>query len=906
MPILKTRLIKPAIRHYYVTRENILGYLELQSESPLILVVGAAGYGKSITISQWLTKRRCNYGWISLDSDCNDLRTFLEYLVGSIQINYPGKFSELHSICDATVLPGERIISDLFLNEITTFDEKFVVVLDDYHFINNDQIHRVLNQILKYPSEYLQIIVISRKDPPLDLSVLKAYGEVGEVRMSNLKFDEKEAIELADNISTKGFSHDEVAQLVSATEGWIVGLKLGIHSISQGSDLRHVLSNLAHEKHSISQFLMDEILYPQEKTIRDCFYKASILSHFCKSLLFEICASDEIGDKNLVPDSKCFLSEISANSLFVVPLDTDQVWFRFHHLFGEILLKQLEKRFTPEEISGLHAKASRWFAANGYFDEALKHALKAGDIQFAIWVIEKQLPDLLDNENVSLLHQWLSQIPGEVSNSHFSLNLIRAFVCEAKHDQAGMEKALNRAFTLLPRSSRDRQETIYRGYFFSMQAMFFYMGGKLRECLSASAKALEILEEECGYMKDIALVYQAFALVAMGKRSEAEKKLNDYRELIEPADKMGSARNNIAASMISFLNGDLPRIHNLLFPLVEFYKGKALRITKGILNNYLGFVYYQWNQLEESSSLLNDSWAHRFPGRPFWMLQSLFLKVSIHYTRGEYAKLNQLFEEAHRFVNDISLPELRHLISTMQIEFALRDHSLDHARELFQRTGPYKMKPIWYYFIPQLTRIKFLIFEGREENLEDADLELNELIDFGRSTNNVNVLVQSLATMAILRNRQVKKQEALTCLSEALNHARPGGLIRVFVDMGIEMRDLIIQHNTRTIDDPFVNKILEVFALEKTKPRRASHQEKTQNRSAATPSTITSNGTEILSQQEIRLLKLISEGYQNKQIAAKMFLAPNSVKKYLYDLYQKLGVNNRTRAINTAKEQNII
>jgi len=899
MQVLKTRLYKPVLKPQYVIREKILEYLDLHVDNSLILAVAAAGFGKSVTISQWLDHRGSKYGWISLDNDCNDLRIFLDYLVSCIQITYPKSMGHFQGTTNAIELPSLRAISNLLINEIVNLDEEFVLVLDDYHLINNPQIHKLLTEILKFPSPNLKLVIISRKDPPLILSALRAYDDVSEVRMSELRFDNEEVISLADKLSAQTFRPETVAELVRATEGWIIGLKLAIQSISQGRDLTVVLSDLVNERQSISQFLMNEIMLPQTQNVRDCLYKASVLSRFCEDLLIAVCGDNEIQDDQL--NKHDFFNEITKKTLFIISLDSDQIWFRFHHIFGEFLQNQLENRFSSKEISGLHTKASRWFESNGYIDEALQHAIKAGDIPFALQIIETQLTALLDNEKLSLLDRWLRLLPEEASDNYFTPNLIRAFLCESKHEVAGMEKALDKAFKLLPPFSlEDRQSKISRGYFFAVQSMFFYLTGRTKESLLASTTSLELLEKENGYLKDAALSYHVFALVATGKWFEANEKVTNYRQQIKPDDQLGLARNSIVSSLISFLSGNLPRIYDALYPIIDFYSGKSHMMAKGMLNNYLGFVYYQWNQLDAAIPILDNTWAHRYSGRTYWVVQSLFLQVLVHHAKGEYAELNTLFEEANQFADDNKLPALNPFIATIQLEIAIRDNALEQARQIFRKTESNYIRPLWHYHIPQLTRIKFRLFEGGKENFEFAYREINELLDFGRSTNNINVLIQTLTLMALLHIRTGQIQEALASLAEALSFARPGGFIRVFVDMGDDIRDLMINHKNNNADDHFVNSILDAFALEQAAKKQKTHQEQI----------ITNNPSleqkEILTAKEIEILKLIALGLKNKEIAEKQFLSLNSVKKYIYFIYEKLEVKNRVSAINLAKQMNLI
>jgi len=873
----------------------------LNVDNSLTLVVAAAGYGKSVTISQWLDHKGSKYGWISLDNDCNDLRVFLDYLVSCIQITYPDSLGDIQDLVNSMDIPPVKVISDLFVNEIMNLEEEFVLVLDDYHLINNQQIHALLSEILKYPSPKLKIVLLSRKDPPLMLSSMKAYGKVNEIRMTNLRFNEKEVISLANNISAQPFSFDTATELVKVTEGWIIGLRLAIQSVIQGRDLKIVKSEMSNDRMLIAQFLTDEILLPQSQYIRDCLYKATVLDRFCEGLLISVCTNDEIQDGKVNDIRIGFFAEITKKTLFIIPLDSDQTWFRFHHLFREILKKQMDEKYTADQISALHRNAARWLEMNGYSNEAMNHAILSGDDEFVNQIFENHFQELLDNERLPVLERWVKSMPREVLRKHITPNLVRAFLCDAKQEFNEMEKVLNRTLELLkPLSRENSQNKIKWGNFYAIQAIFFYLTGRIHESLSSSTQAIDLLDNEVSFLKDAAILYHAFALIALGKRKEAEKKVIHYRNALPSDDQLALVRSSIVEAMVFFLAGDLPHIYKSIHSIIDFYKGKSFLTTRSMAIHYVGIVYYQWNQLDEAIPWLKDSWDHRFSGRPYWVIHNLFIRALILYAKNEKTELNQLFEQAHKYADEIEMPDLHPSIAAMEVEISLRDDDFERIQQFHHKSTYDFIPPLFYYYIPQLTRIRFRLKEGGRENLETAYHELKELIDFGRSTSNVNVLIQTLPTMAILHHQQGKNQEALKSLSEALNLAKPGGILRVFVDMGEEIRDLILLLKNKSAQDPFVNRILEAFALHQSVKNHEPEQDKIINDSTL----IETNET--LSAKEIEILKLVALGLQNKEIAEKLFLSPNSIKKYLYDIYQKLEVNSRTHAINKAIQLNLI
>lgn len=900
MPVLLTRLYKPLIKEHYVTRSKILDYLDLHGDNSLTLVVAPAGYGKSVTISQWLERNGSKYGWISLDNDCNDLRVFVNYLVNGIQITYPSSLKNIQDLGNVMDLPAVKVISNLFINEITKLKEDFALVLDDYHLISNQQIHDLINEFLKYPTDKLKLFILSRRDPPLKLSSFKAYDQVNEIRMSELRFDENEVIDLSKMISSHPIDPDTASVLVAATEGWIIGLRLAIQSIIQGRELKVVLSNLGNEKLVVTQFLMDEIIHPQTEFIRECFFRASILSRFCEGLLREICSDDGIQDNLKDDPGKGFFEEITGKTLFIIPLDADNIWFRFHHLFGEILQKQMEKRYNPEQISAFHRKASQWLERNGYFSEAIEHAIKAGDFKLADQIIENQFKDLFDNEKLSLMDRWLKMFPAEAMNNFLAPNLILAFICDLNQDYSTMDEALNRAYKILSAlSPDDNLNDSQWGYYYSLKTLLLYKTGKIQESQSSSALALKFLEGDNSLLRDSALLYNSFGLIAAGKWPEADQKVFQYRALIHSHDQLGLARNSLVVAYVSFFSGNLTRIYNVLSPVIEFYKDKSYNATRGMVYYYLGFVDYERNHLDESIRWFDTLWEHRFSSLARWILHHLYIKALALKAKGEKAELTDLMDNAHQYVDELGLPSMDQFLACIEVEMALYENDFDRIEQYDYKAYYDYLLPYCFYYVPQLTRVKLKIKKGGNRNFHEAQTELGDIIEYLRKTYNINLLIQALTLQALLFKLMGDVREALTSLSEALDLARPGGFIRVFVDMGKEIRDLILYHKNYS-DDPYIIEILEAFHRELPPVVSKSNHGKTIHKQ------LSIGNTEHLTTKEIEILKLLSEGYQNKEIADQLFHSLGTIKNYVYNIYHKLGARNRTNAISIARASGLL
>ena len=287
-PILNTKLYKRDVKSTYVTRKKIIDYLENNRSNRLSLVVAATGYGKSVTISEWLDFTRAKYCWISLDEDFTDLRTFLEYLTFGVNEALPGSLPEFSKLLEAEETPPEKVITNTLINELDQIDEELVLVLDDYHFIKNQEIHNLINELIRYFPHKLRIVIISRIDPPLNLSTLKSFRQVNEIRMAELSFDESEFSALAKNLIGKAIDKEIANTLLEKTEGWVVGLHLALLAISNKNNTEKIFEEIKGDKHFFTEYLQNEVFLQIEEEYQEILLQASIFQRFSKNLLKSI------------------------------------------------------------------------------------------------------------------------------------------------------------------------------------------------------------------------------------------------------------------------------------------------------------------------------------------------------------------------------------------------------------------------------------------------------------------------------------------------------------------------------------------------------------------------------------------------------------------------------------------
>ena len=390
--LIETKLYKPTLPVDMVRRPHLTNWLKkLQGSRPLTLVSAPAGYGKSTLISCWLEQVNCPTAWLSLDEQDNELHRFLQYFLAAIQTIFPNKLQDTGSLLACIPQPPVNIITTSLVNEIDQIGEFFILVLDDYEQIVDQTIHDLLNELLLHPPQNLHLVISTRIDPPLSLVTLRGKGLVTEVRVPGLRFNQDESLILFKKLTGSSIDQTIFLEIDAKMEGWVTGLRLAALAMYDRLGGEALENKSTPNNTYVSEYLITEILGKQAAMLSDCMLKSSIPSRICADLCEELClpgTSAEDGKSAGVDfTGEQFLEWLRASNLFITPLGDSNEWHRYHHLFREFLQQELVRRFGHEEIKRLHAVAGRWYARNGWIDDAFYHLLPSGDISAAIELV---------------------------------------------------------------------------------------------------------------------------------------------------------------------------------------------------------------------------------------------------------------------------------------------------------------------------------------------------------------------------------------------------------------------------------------------------------------------------------------------------------------------------------------
>ena len=401
-----TKLWRPAVRRETVARPRLLE--RLTPPAALTLVTAAAGYGKTTLVSGWLETCDLPCAWVSLDEQDSDLIVFVTYLAAAVNTVFPGACDETLDLLHGVTLPPLDVISRSLSNALAATPCEFILVLDDYQFVRDRAVHELMAELLRHPPSTMHLVLAARSDPPLPLPSIRARGRVVELREADLRFTLEEAIVFLRDGMQIVVNDQDSAALFAQTEGWAVGLYLTAQYFRHTQDLTALPNHSSGYNPYVISYLLAEVLSRIPPEAREILVKTSILDRLSAPLCDAV-----IGSATVEGDSHNWLEWLERSGLFVLPLDHERTWFRLHQLLQRLLHQQLSSELSEMEIRELHMRAARWFASHALVDDALRHALAAGNTDFAIQVFSQHRVDALNREDWLLIERWLRQFPGD-------------------------------------------------------------------------------------------------------------------------------------------------------------------------------------------------------------------------------------------------------------------------------------------------------------------------------------------------------------------------------------------------------------------------------------------------------------------------------------------------------------
>ena len=907
LPILLTKLHRPPINEVHLHRDHLLDRLSQARHRPLALVSAPAGYGKSTLVSCWLKACDVPGAWVSLDRDDSDPRIFLSYFVTAIQRLFPAACAETLSMLRIDPLPPVSLLARSLSNELDLIEKSFILVLDDYHQIRDQRIHELIAKLLHHPSANMHLVLIARRDPPLQLTALRAKGQMIEMRTRDLRFSLEETLAFLQQTTGAPVDSADAAILEEKTEGWVTGLRLAAMSMRDHKDLKRSLSGLPVQNRYVMDYVVTEILSHQPPAVQEYLLKTSVLSRFCAPLCDAVSHSDaESGGSGL--DGREFLELLENANLFVIPLDDDQEWFRYHHLFQALLKRQLKKRLKAEDIARLHKLASTWFAENGYIEEALSHAHQIGDKEAAARLVKHHRHDMMNRQQWHRLNRWIQRFPPDFIQEHPDLLLARAWVVQRQARYSELFKivdVLDQTVSISNKRSTDN--SILWGEVQALKSFQYYATGRGDLSETAAREALNRLPAHYLSARGMALRILSVALQMQGDPGQARRVV--LEALQQEAASISVYKTELLAGLCytSWIDADLNNLKQTAGQLLRHGQKHDLPESIVVGRFFNGILHYQRNDLDLAEGFLAPVVGTTTTGKLIvptvvTYCQSSFALALTYQAMGRAKEASRVIESAIAYMLETGNADLLELCQVFRADLALLQGRVAEANLWARNNTPIPLAPVFRFYTPQLTLPRVLLAERTSKSLSEADALLSRMHDYYASIHSTRVLIDVLVLQARVHAARGDASQALEKLAEALALAEPGGFIRPFLDQGPEVADLLDRLVKQNPALPYARQVLAAFGSGKAESfsRRSDDRDRSQSSLPGDPL------IELLTNREIEVLRMLAKGLSNQEIANSLFISPETVKRHLSNTYSKLAVKNRNQAVMVSKSIGIL
>lgn len=909
--LLSTKFYRPQSPEKFVTRLRLLERLDQGRLKPMTLVSAPAGYGKTSLVSNWLDSLTCPTGWLSLDEQDNDPRTFLAYFLKCIQKMFPDAARETAALLNVVEKNSLPVVVDKIINEIDQLPMDFVLVLDDYHVIRNTAVDDLMSKILLHPPRSMHLVLITRTDPSINLALIRGRSQVEDLRIRDLRFSFAEASDLLEQLLDAEIDEEVAVSLHEKTEGWVAGIRLAVLSLHQRSDVQQMLKGIPKEHRYVWDYLFSEVLNVLTPEIRDFLTKTAILDRFNPSLCDAVIEPDEPepdrediaaekpsmgqGDE-FVNRSQVIIQSLLEANLFIVPLDGQRIWYRFHHLFQQLLLGELNHHFTTTEIAALHSRASAWFAQNGYIDEALKHALTADDTTTAVQLIARHRHDLMNREQWHQLDRWIHMIPAQIVDEELELLITQAWISQYQSRMSHLESILNRADALFASKPPDHADgERMQAEIDLMRSYLFFYASDIPGMLQYAQQAIPAIPPEWFSVRGLAIILLANAYRMMGDSDTANRLVNDALHRDESNNKTYHGRLLMTLCFLHWQDADLPEMGRIASQYLKYGQENNLRESVAFAQYFLGCTHYFRNELADAKRYLVEAARTSNIAIAVNTVQSACALAITYQGLGEPDQALKVVEAITAYLTKISNVDYLSLVRAFQSELDLRQGRLVALTPQANEYYPVPSAMLQRFYVPQFTSIKALISRDTNASRKQAVDLLNQLQETVERMHNIPYQIYILALQSMIDDAQGDEQAALDKLEKAIRLAEDGGWIRTFVDLGPKMASLLQRLSSQGVAVDFITQVLIAYTSER--PQAQSGKLGVDH----SPLTFDhSNFVEPLTDRELEVLGLLAGRLSNKEIASHLVISPNTVRQHNNNIYKKLEVKTRREAVSKA------
>jgi LuxR family transcriptional regulator, maltose regulon positive regulatory protein len=911
-PILATKLYVPLPRSGVVLRPLLIERLNegFSASRKLTLISASAGFGKTTLVSEWIASSERRVAWLSLDEGDNDLTRFLAYLVTALQTIAPKIGAGVLAALQSPQLPSAESLLTALLNEIITLPDKFILVLDDYHMIDSQPVDQALTFLLEHLPLQMHLVVATREDPQLPLARLRARGQLTELRAADLRFSPDEAAEFLNRRMGLDLSPEDIAALDKRTEGWIAGLQLAALAL-QGSismqghpDTTSFIRSFTGSHRFILDYLVEEVLQRQPERVSSFLLQTSILDQLCGSLCDAVTGQ---------MDGKETLKALERSNLFVIPLDDQRKWYRYHHLFADVLQEHLMGT-QPERVSVLHRQASEWYEHNGSAADAIHHALAAEDFERVASLVELAVPEMRRNRQGATDTElgWLKALPDDLVHFRPVLCVDYAYALFGDGEPEAAEARLRDAerwLDKIPDMPAKGMVVVDEDEFRRLPGMIALLRAAMalaRSDMPAAAKnarrVLDLAPQDAPLMLGGAASVLGLAAWASGDLEAASRMTADGIADVRLAGYISSAIGGaIVLADIQMAQGLLHEAMTTYERGLQWATEPGAPVLRGAADMYVGMsdLHYEHNDLKTATQLLLTSQSlgelAGLPQNPYRWCAAM---ARIREAQGDLEAALDLLDQAERLYQANFSPNV-HPIAARKIRVWVAQSRLGEALGWAREQGLSVENELSYlHEFDHLTLARVLLARYQSDRADGSIQEVMGLLERllkaalagGRQGSALEILVLQAGAHHALGDLPA----ALESLQKAVRLAEPEGYVRIFLDEGPGMLQLLREACARAIMSGYTDRLLAAFEAEKRKSA---------DKPDLTPANLM---IEPLSQRELKIMQFIAQGLSNREIGERLFLALDTIKGHNRKIFDKLQVQSRTEAIARARELGLL
>ena len=903
--MLATKLYIPPWRPNVVPRPRLIDRLNegLTIGRKLTLISASAGFGKTTLVSEWIVGCGRPVAWLSLDEGDNDPVRFITCLIAALQQIQTGIGESLLMALQSHQPPPNETILTALLNEISAIPENFLLILDDYHSIDSQLMGQSLAFIVEHQSPQMHLVIATREDPPLPLARLRVRGQLTELRAADLRFTSAESAEFLNRIMGLKLTAEDIAALESRTEGWIAGLQLAALSMQGRGDIPGFIQAFTGSHRFVLDYLVEEVLQRQPEHIRSFLLETAILERFCTHLCNAVTGRQ---------DGKEILKVLERNNLFIIPLDDQRQWYRYHHLFVDVLQARLMDT-QSDQVTSLHSRASVWYERNNLRSDAIRHALAAREFARAAELIELAYPVMNINRQFSTLLGWLKALPDELIRIRPVLCYAYALASMACGENEGIESRLydaERWFNIgeQPESPLEEMIVVDKEEFRRLPGLIAIIRGgqalsrgDMSETVKYAHRALDLAPKKDYLMLGGAASQLGLVAWTNGDLDAARRMTTIGIEnlrlggFISPS--IGAA---ITLADIQIAQGCL---HEAMTTFEQglYWATKEARVMQGAADMHVGMsnLQYEHNDLETATQcLLTSQSLGELAGLPQNPYRWRAAMARIQQAGGNLDGALQLLEEAERVYDGNFSPNVRP-VTTRKVRVWLAQGRLDEALNWARQQGLSIDNEFDYLHEFDYITFARVLLTCHQHNRADVPITetmklLERLLKAAEEGGRKGSVIEILILQALAHQTQGDLPSALSSLQRALVLAEPEGYVRIFLDEGKSIMQLLREVSAHKIMPDYTDRLLAAFQAD---------QRENKDKLDKVP---VSGLIEPLSQRELEVLRLIAQGLSNQEICERLFLALDTVKGHNRRIFNKLQVQRRTEAIARARELGLI